>query len=970
MAELILPNQIASNQIGLNQTEGRVELPRQVYDTLVLATSHPTPTPRPAPSGYALGHATVSIKVTDVAQSATAEIKVTLQIDVLEDDWVAVPILPLGTALEAVHVNGNPVELITTPQGLTWSVKKSGSHTMFLTYHADATRSEHGFSLPLVVPQAAAITLTASLPQPNLEVGVIPSRGSKTSSEAGSTNVTATIPSTSSIQLSWRTPTKGSYTMSRATYSGIEKNQAVYWTGTLDVEVFTEETLHLPLFPTSVTLTDIRVDNSGSAILVENDRFVTLIRGRGLHKVMTEFRVPIETESGAPSLELQIPRVPVSLLELQLSGTKEIQLSPPATVQHEVSDKNTIAKAYLPMTDQVTVSWLEAVPEVLETDIRANASIYHIAHAEEGILSVHAISDFEVTRGETSVFEFEVPKHAQINRVSSASGLVSDWRVSPGKEGESYLLSVFLNQRLKGELRVEVFYDQAFRGETEDGAVMMPLLRVKNIDRQRGMVALLASKDLTLKPVEEEQVTRVGENQLPASVKDSLNMSVAHTYKYFESSPKLKVQVTAPERKQGKFDALVNTLISLGDVAMQGAASIEINIKSGSIETLELQLPAKTNFLSLTAPSLRTHQVKQNSEGQRIEVQFTQEMEGALRLEVNYEQIIGDYQSEVGVPTISVAGAEVEQGRIAVEALSAVEVRAGVTEQLSSLEPTELPQQLILKTTNPILLAYKYVDSKPPYKLSLKVTRHQQIDIQAATIDSASYRTLITADGFAVTTAQFVVRNSREQFLRITLPKDSQVWSAFVDGKVEKPALAVGGPEKKQQVLIKVINSAQGFPVTLVYQTPVSKMKGFGLIAATLPRPDMVVTHSHWNVYLPEDFVYAGVESTMQILEEKIPMSRQQIVQELAQLDHSQKALTEPLQISVPEQGVRYSFEKIYANQAEEDAEFSLSYIGKPEGIWSKVGILASMGVVLLLIYISRRFLLRKEPDKAISSDT
>ena len=125
-------------------------------------------------------------------------------------------------------------------------------------------------------------------------------------------------------------------------------------------------------------------------------------------------------------------------------------------------------------------------------------------------------------------------------------------------------------------------------------------------------------------------------------------------------------------------------------------------------------------FLSLSAPSLRTHDVNQKDDGQEIEVQFTQEMEGQFRIEVAYELIMSDTDSSVKVPTIKVNGAEVEQGRIAVEALSAVEVQASETIGLSTVDPTELPQQLILKTTNPILLAYKYVQADPPYSLGLK----------------------------------------------------------------------------------------------------------------------------------------------------------------------------------------------------------------------------------------------------------
>ena len=255
------------------------------------------------------------------------------------------------------------------------------------------------------------------------------------------------------------------------------------------------------------------------------------------------------------------------------------------------------------------------------------------------------------------------------------------------------------------------------------------------------MAALLSSKELALKPIEEKKLTRVGENQLPAGIRQKIEMTIAHTYKYVEAAPTLIVQATKPERKQGKFDAVVNTLLSLSDVTLKGSASIELNVKSGSIMDIQLELPLNVNFLNLNAPSLRSHKVTTENGVQKIDVYFTQEMEGQFRIETNYEKITADSDADLSVPTITVHGAEVEQGRIAVEALSAVEVKASSIKQLSSLEPNELPQQLVLKTTNPILLAYKYVRADTPYELALKITRHKEIDIQSATIDSALYRT-------------------------------------------------------------------------------------------------------------------------------------------------------------------------------------------------------------------------------------
>ncbi len=421
-----------------------------------------------------------------------------------------------------------------------------------------------------------------------------------------------------------------------------------------------------------------------------------------------------------------------------------------------------------------------------------------------------------------------------------------------------------------------VDYDRSL---AQDEAVAAPLLSASGVQRQRGMVALLSSKDLTLIPEDEGGATRVGENQLPAFVREEVELTVAHTFKYVETTPSIVIAASQPERKQGRFDAQVDTLVSLGEVTMRCSATIELNVKSGGITDLVLDLPAGVNLLGLAGPSIRTHTVASEAGAQRIDVAFTQEMEGQFRLDVEYERIMVDSEAAVEVPTIAVRGAEVEQGRLAVEALSAVEVQASTKTQLTDLDVNDLPQQMVLRTTNPILMAFKYVKAEQPSELVLSVTRHQVVEVQEAAIDQAEYTTLFTSDGLAVTTARFTVRNSRKQFLRVELPEGSTVWSAFVDGRPEKPAL---GEEEINEVLIKIITSTRGFPVQLVYATDGEKIRGLGRLRPTLPRPDILVTSSRWDVYVPDGLGYGEPSSNMEIVVSGVRRDLDELAREMS----------------------------------------------------------------------------------------
>jgi hypothetical protein len=277
-------------------------------------------------------------------------------------------------------------------------------------------------------------------------------------------------------------------------------------------------------------------------------------------------------------------------------------------------------------------------------------------------------------------------------------------------------------------------------------------------------------------------------------------------------------------------------------------------------------------------------------------------------------------------------------------------VEATATEQLSSVEVGELPRQLVLKTTNPILLAYKYVHTEPPHRLALKVTRHSELEVLVATIEQAAYSTLFTRDGLAVTRAAFHVRNSRKQFLKVELPPDSRVWSVFVDGRPEKPALeeGPGGEGAGLRVLVKMINSTDGFPVEMVYATVVPRVASLGEISGELPRPDMVVTHSRWDLFLPEGPRYGLPESNMDLLLPGVDVARSGMEALLSRDGDEGRAAQsqQPLRIRVPTRGVHFAFEKLYANQGEEPTFVRVGYASAGGG--RLAGLLSVLGALLL----------------------
>jgi hypothetical protein len=168
----------------------------------------------------------------------------------------------------------------------------------------------------------------------------------------------------------------------------------------------------------------------------------------------------------------------------------------------------------------------------------------------------------------------------------------------------------------------------------------------------------------------------------------------------------------------------------------------------------------------------------------------------------------------------------------------------------------------------------------------------------------------------------------------------------------EKPAIEEA-KDGEPTVLIKIVTSSNGFPVELVYETPAAHIGALGRVTGQLPSPDMVVTQSQWDVYLPQGLQYGEPTSNM---EQGVPaqaVSAQDMKSALASA-HDNAALP-ALRIEVPTSGVRYSFNKIYANRSDEAAEFSVPY-SSHGGAWL-ARLLALLGTSLFwlgLLWLQR----------------
>ncbi|MGF1525325.1 MAG: hypothetical protein ACFCBW_00805, partial [Candidatus Competibacterales bacterium] len=165
-------------EFGLSPA-GEVRVPLAVY-TELLAQGRQEAGTAPAPYAFGRARVTAAVRAADpggegLAVPLYAQVRAEVQVQTFADQWVAVPLLPVATALQDVQIDGESVALVTVDEQLAWSTRSAGQVTLVLDYQVPVARETlRGATLTLPLPPAVASQVTLELPGVGLEVVTLP----------------------------------------------------------------------------------------------------------------------------------------------------------------------------------------------------------------------------------------------------------------------------------------------------------------------------------------------------------------------------------------------------------------------------------------------------------------------------------------------------------------------------------------------------------------------------------------------------------------------------------------------------------------------------------------------------------------------------------------------------------------------------------------------------------------------------
>lgn len=308
--------------------------------------------------------------------------------------------------------------------------------------------------------------------------------------------------------------------------------------------------------------------------------------------------------------------------------------------------------------------------------------------------------------------------------------------------------------------------------------------------------------------------------------------------------------------------------ISIGDGVIRCQTQVNYSILQSEVSNFCIALPQDVSILDVRGRDLRDWKISQKDKVQYLDVYLNFGVRGSYVLSLEYERRIGDGSLVAQIPVLETLSTEREKGFFGVAAATNVELAVNKLENASLIDVKELPSAIWRATANPILLAFKYL--KTPYSIFIDVTKHSELPVLVAAIDSAEYTTLQTEDGKSLTKAVYRLRNNVKQFLHLELPEKTTLWSAFVAGKPVKPARDKSGsiliPLEKSQLSGE---SLAQFPVEIVYLDEIPKMRNMGAMKIKLPRIDIPVSQLEWLVFLPLDYNYFSFDGNVKEQKER-----------------------------------------------------------------------------------------------------
>jgi len=354
---------------------------------------------------------------------------------------------------------------------------------------------------------------------------------------------------------------------------------------------------------------------------------------------------------------------------------------------------------------------------------------------------------------------------------------------------------------------------------------------------------------------------------------------------------KLSWKVEKDSSINRKSQAVLHSLASVNKSDIFVLSSIILKHLT-SLDKVAFRLPLNVEILNVTSLHIEQWSTEKLADAQVIKIAGQSDPRTELKIDLSYRLRLSALPAELAMPTVAIIGTDSLEGFLGVEAVGNIEVNSKQVKNGVLIPAKNIPKLLWQKASNPLLYGYQFYGNS--FNPSVNIRGFQEIQTVVANVDLVDGVTHRTLEGKSITRLLYFIRNNDRQFLTLTLPKNSRIWQAFLNGKPVKPAQKDSG-----EILIPMKKSSsqggelESFSIEIGYITEVNKLTLKGDIQNQLPAIDIPISYLRWTLYLPEYYEYSKFEGLLKQVKQ-----------------FSKTVKKHQTQINIPTQGQQFLFEK------------------------------------------------------------
>ena len=400
----------------------------------------------------------------------------------------------------------------------------------------------------------------------------------------------------------------------------------------------------------------------------------------------------------------------------------------------------------------------QILPELTVSQVLA----YQLGETE---LSIDAEIELDVREAPLRELLLRVPRGYAVAKLNAAN--LSDYFLRDLEDPADAELRLVFAQPVSGRQVVQLRLEKnAALGAAEWALPRIDVTKAKSV---RGHVAVSADAGFRLTAEKTQALTDIATAFFPRKI-----ANIQAAFRLSESAWSATMRV---ERLPQSIQADALHLFSIGEGVAYGSSVLNYVVSGAPIAAFKVELSAEYFNVEFTGKDIRNWQ---KTDGGFI-VQLHTPVAGAYTLLATYERPFKPQGETLAFTGARPLDAQSEQGHTLVISAYQFQVKAvNVSAGLLQLETGEVPSEYRLFFDAPILAAYRY--AARPFNLSLALSPLAQGDSLSQVVDRAALTTRISKEGQVLTDAQYFVKNRGNAHFAVTLPADTQLWSATVNG--------------------------------------------------------------------------------------------------------------------------------------------------------------------------------------------